>query len=114
MKHCDKSLEPDCLKDFRNGNQNSTWDEFRNHNGGKNYRDLRNTLVRDQGGLCAYCELNLRQENQQVSHFHPKSDNAVRNWALEWSNLWLSCKGGSQTWLDKSLNEYLPPLPGKP
>jgi uncharacterized protein (TIGR02646 family) len=52
--------------------------------------------------------MRLEQNNEQIAHFHPKSDTTGdHNWALDWGNLWLACKGGSQPWLP----DYLPPLP---
>ena len=63
------------------------------------------------GWLSAYCELNLDPDNEQVAHFHPKSDTTTyHNWALAWMNLWLACKGGSQTWMTEPYR-YCPPLP---
>ncbi len=112
MKRCKKSSpEPPCLATFRNTNSSATWNEFRGHDAGECYNNLRSGLIQDQGGLCAYCEINPRDQNQQIAHFHPKSDTGgSTNWALNWSNLWLACKGGSQTWMVDSA-EHLPPLP---
>lgn len=113
MKRCRKPPEgPACLEDFRKANPTATWDEFRNHNGGDNYASLRAELADGQGNLCAYCENRLREENRQVAHFHPKSDSSEEtNWALDWQNLWLACKGGTQSWMKGDPAEYLPPLP---
>lgn len=112
MKCCIKSaVEPGCLSAFRRNNPHATWEEFRDDDAGRSYRTIRARLLKDQGGICAYCEINLREVNQQIAHFHPKSDLAGQtNWALKWSNLWLSCKGGSQTWMNDH-DEYSPPLP---
>jgi uncharacterized protein (TIGR02646 family) len=112
VKCCIKSaLEPECLSAFRRNNSLGTWEELRDDNAGRSYKTMRASLTEDQGGICAYCEIDFREENKQIAHFHPKSDlSGAINWALKWSNLWLSCKGGSQTWM-KNHDEYLPPLP---
>lgn len=112
MKKCVKSQpEPVCLSGFRQTNPAGTWDEFRDHQQGRAYQTVRGIMSKDQGGLCAYCEIHLEHDNELIAHFHPKSDNTgSRNWALEWTNLWLSCKGGSQTWMSAP-HHYLPPLP---
>jgi len=103
--------EPDCLAAYRTANPAATWDEFRDHNTGACYIVVRDALDRDQGGLCGYCEIDPEGDNQQVAHFHPKSDRTSgKNWDLHWPNLWLACKGGSQTWMTQREN-YLPPLP---
>lgn len=110
MKRCIKSQDaPQCLSDFKQNNPTGTWDQFRDQN--NKYLEVRDSLYRDQGGLCAYCELKLIPDNQQVAHFHPKSDkSSTHNWALDWTNLWLACKGGSQNWMT-DVSCYLPPLP---
>ena len=112
MKRCKKpENEPECLTSFRNLNPEAEWNEFRNHDVQQCYQDLRNILSENQVKLCAYCETKLRKVNQQIAHFHPKSDlSGPTNWALKWSNLWLACKGGSQAWMNDTA-EYLPPLP---
>ncbi|MGC8492633.1 MAG: retron system putative HNH endonuclease [Syntrophobacteraceae bacterium] len=111
VKHVKKSTpEPEELKSYRTTSPTNAWEQFRNDSRAS-FESLRAILRRDQGDLCAYCEMHLNENNQQVAHFHPKSDTAgSRNWALEWGNLWLACKGGSQSWMS-SEEHYLPPLP---
>ena len=112
VKKCIKSQpEPACLSNFRAANRSGTWEQFRDHDHTA-YQTIRHVTRRDQGGLCAYCEIKLVEENEQIAHFHPKSDiGGSHNWALDWVNLWLACKGGSQTWLSANPHHYLPPLP---
>jgi len=111
MKKCIKSQsEPSCLASFRTANSEGTWDQFRDQDR-EGYSSIRDVTRNDQGGLCAYCEIRLDQDNEQIAHFHPKSDtSAPHNWALDWTNLWLACKGGSQTWMANP-HHHLPPLP---
>lgn len=111
MKRCAKSQpEPECLARFRTTNGTGTWEQLRAQEP-ECYTRIRDITRRDQSGLCAYCELNLDLDNEQVAHFHPKSDMMPQhNWALTWTNLWLACKGGSQTWMT-DLDRYCPPLP---
>jgi uncharacterized protein (TIGR02646 family) len=112
VKHVDKSIpEPEGLRNYRISNPASTWEQFISEKRDC-YKTLRKQLREDQSGLCAYCELCLIPENEQIAHFHPKSDTASpQNWALEWNNLWLACKGGSQRWMSGTEHHYLPPLP---
>ncbi len=111
MKRCPKSQPgPECLTTFRETNPTSTWDQFRDHDP-DGYRTIRNVTRRDQSGLCAYCEIKPDLNNEQIAHFHPKSDTSTsHNWALDWLNLWSACKGGSQAWMSEP-HQYLPPLP---
>ena len=107
MKRCLKSdPEPDCLTTFRNAQPQGTWDEFRDT---QCYQTVRATTRLDQGGLCAYCERLVAENDQQIAHFHPKSDlNGPVNWALHWPNLWFACSGGDQAFLQNP-DAYLPP-----
>ncbi|HEY5867733.1 MAG TPA: retron system putative HNH endonuclease [Candidatus Tectomicrobia bacterium] len=111
MKRCAKSQPaPACLSHFRTMHGAATWEQFREQEP-ECYTQIRDITRRDQGGLCAYCELKLDSDNEQVAHFHPKSDMLTQhNWALTWTNLWLACKGGSQTWMTNP-DRYCPPLP---
>ena len=111
MKHCYKTPEePTAIATFRTEHPNANWDMFKDE--GQIYKDTVEQLRKDQRGLCAFCEMELDQTNRQVAHFHPKSDRSdpVQNWALVWSNLWLCCKGGTQT-STRDPEKYLPPLP---
>jgi uncharacterized protein (TIGR02646 family) len=69
------------------------------HGGQASYADCRKTAVADQGGLCAYCEIDIRDNDPlkcRVEHFHPKSDTSTtHNWALDWNNLLAACNGGT-------------------
>lgn len=96
MKKINKSLPPNPLTVFVNTNPNATWDDFRN-NARQSYDDLKQQMLAEQGGLCAYCEKKLSDDitQQRIEHFHNKSDiNAQHNWALDWNNVLLVCLGG--------------------
>jgi uncharacterized protein (TIGR02646 family) len=101
VKKITKSDEPDGLKVFREANPQGLWDDFDEGNV-VSYDQLRKTLLDDQHGLCAYCEINLilnLDENYprdfRVEHFHPKEDKATaKNWGLDWQNLLAVCHGG--------------------
>ena len=109
MKRVPKSVpEPPCLQDFRTTHPGGSWDEFRDSDC---YHVIREATRRDQGRLCAYCERLLPGDDEQIGHFHPKSDESLprKNWALEWTNLWLACRGGDQVRTNDP-GAYLPPV----
>lgn len=108
MKKCFKSgTEPECLTSYRDAHPQGIWDEFRGNR--TCYQIVREAARRDQGGLCAYCERLLPNNDQQVAHFHPKSDHGGGvNWALHWPNLWFACCGGDQA-TRTNPDSYLPP-----
>ncbi|MBF0461305.1 MAG: TIGR02646 family protein [Magnetococcales bacterium] len=112
MKHGNKAASgPACLVDFRADNPDATWNHFREEQR-TCYEVVRDSVLSDQSGLCAYCEILLQEDNRQVAHFHPKSDTTTsHNWSLDWENLWLACKGGTQIHHHSDPDHYLPPLP---
>jgi len=101
MKNIVKGAEPNALKQYVTAHPNNSWKQFT----GKEPRRsaVQQQLVSDQGGICAYCEIDLKpaagntQADLRVEHFHPKSDKATgHNWHLDWQNLLAVCHGGSQ------------------
>lgn len=53
-------------------------------------------LRENQGNLCAFCEVSLKEGNRQIEHFVPKSmTTADHDWTINFSNYTLSCKGNT-------------------
>ena len=74
-----------------------SWDEFRSHDSGRAYRELRNVLTRGQHGLCAYCEIGLATHECQVEHVLPQSDPVVGTARqLDITNMLACCLGGTK------------------
>nr|CAA6805702.1 MAG: TIGR02646 family protein [uncultured Thiotrichaceae bacterium] len=102
MKKVLKCAEPTVLLTYRQNNPTNIWRQFRRNKA--RYDEVKGDLIRDQGGLCAYCEIDLKQAPQasdkddfRVEHFHPKSDQTTGyNWHLDWNNLLGCCHGGSE------------------
>ena len=108
MKHCRKEQdESQCLTAFRAANPSAEWErDFKKGSGEGRacYETLRARLRQAQTGLCAYCEVGLTPGNEQIAHFHPKSDHSSdHNWALDWDNLWIACLGGTRL-ADRQMN----------
>lgn len=102
MKRVLKGDEPVTLTTYRNAAPLSSWEQMKTdpHNGGQQaYADCRRDGIQDQKGLCAYCEIDIRDNNPlkcRVEHFHPKSDTITsHNWALDWQNMLTVCNGGN-------------------
>ncbi len=102
MKRVSRQPEPIQLTDYRNTSPASTWEQMRVdaiHNGQTAYEESRKKLIADQGGICAFCEIDIRDNDPlkcRIEHFHPKSDvTPAHNWALDWNNLFAVCAGGS-------------------
>ena len=101
MKKVRKGAEPATLADYRQANPKDTWGNFGQDPDRK--RPVSKQIAIDQGGLCAYCEIDLRfgyrngRPDFHVEHFHPQSGRAgAWNWGLDWDNLLGCCHGGSQ------------------
>lgn len=72
------------------------WNEFRSHNSGESYRELRDALTQNQHGLCAYCELEIRGWRRQIEHVIPQSDDELgKAKALNIANMVACCMGGT-------------------
>lgn len=102
VKRVLKGSAPANLQTFRQARPQAGWEALRSdpHHGGQTaYDDIRKQTHQDQGGLCAYCEIDIRDNDplkSLIEHFHPKSDRSGDvNWALDWSNMLAVCKGGS-------------------
>jgi uncharacterized protein (TIGR02646 family) len=73
------------------------WNVFKNEEY-QAYNKLIQALIDIQHGLCAYCEINLVENDYQIEHFHPKSDISHKtDWMFEITNLFAACKGDTQT-----------------
>ncbi|MNZ32654.1 hypothetical protein D3C78_499860 [compost metagenome] len=101
MKNIVKGAEPEELARYAANKPGNTWEQFT----GRSPRRIavQQQLLSDQGGLCAYCEIDLKAADEhaladlRVEHFHPKSDcSTAHNWHLDWQNLLAVCHGGSQ------------------
>jgi len=99
-----KGVEPPTLKSYRQAKPNAEWEEMKNDplfNGQGAYQDCRSRSIDDQKGLCAFCEIDIRDNSPlkcRVEHFHPKSDHTIaNNWALDWQNMLAVCSGGTRS-----------------
>ena len=75
----------------------ATWRGYRGHQAGRHrYRELIESLVHLQHGLCGYCEINLLKKDRQVEHVVPISD-PIRGsaLALKAANMIACCLGGA-------------------
>ena len=115
MKHVLKGAEPPTLAFYAQAAPKSSWEQMRDDpyfQGQQAYQDCRSACITDQKGLCAYCEIDIRDNDPlkcRIEHFHPKSDQTTaHNWALDWQNMLAVCNGGSIEYLTAS-GFYLPP-----
>ena len=86
------------LGEYLDSVDNANWEEFRSHDAGASLRELRDTLIRNQHGLCAYCEVEIKEGSRQIEHVVPRSDEAVgKQRALDIRNILVCCLGRTKT-----------------
>lgn len=103
MKKVDKSHPaPNGLTKYLASNTLDNWDQFRG-NAQDAFEEVKAQIIRDQGGLCAYCEIDtcisvngVGLDDFRVEHVHPKGMVGSHNYTLDWANLLGVCHGGSQ------------------
>lgn len=107
MKNCLKTPAPPLLEQYHAENPDAKWDQFKDECQ-EGYRQVQEQLKKDQGNLCCYCEIDMKQGNGigkddfRVEHFHPKAnkkDTTDDNWALDWQNMLGCCLGGSERYV---------------
>lgn len=112
MKNIVKGQEPALLASYVQANPTNIWTQCSKN---PTRREAIQTEIRlNQGGLCAYCEIDLKPADTQggladfrVEHFHPKSDTSTaHNWHLDWQNLLGCCHGGSQSGVTDSADRF--------
>jgi uncharacterized protein (TIGR02646 family) len=92
MKRVLKSTEPPELEKYkqRYSSQFRKWKDLKKNT--ETYNAVRNTLVKDQKGLCAYCEITLNEKNRSVEHFIPCNQSTKENnYDLDCSNMLAIC-----------------------
>ena len=101
------TIEPEALKRYRLRFPEETWEHFRRR-ARHGYQEVKQQILKDQHGLCAYCEISIKLAEQEgevddfrVVHFFPKNANQEHghNYHLDWRNLLGVCHGGSQPYV---------------
>jgi len=117
MKKICKSSEPQELSQYRNSHPQDDWNHFKRSGCNQRYKAVANRLKSDQGGLCAYCEIDLKNRSTtadhndfRVEHFIPKSKSTPQqNYHLDWSNLLGVCHGGSERYVVDAIDRFTSP-----
>jgi len=74
------------------------WKVSANHDWQPTYEDLscttkkevKHSLMKEQGYICCYCERRLTDDVSHIEHFNPQSNNAVN--PLDYANMLCSCQ----------------------
>ena len=93
MKHIQKGKEPEFFRKWKEGESqdwNPDWAAF--DGTGEVKRNLMEHLIEEQGGICCYCNRELRDNDFHIEHFRPKERNRYPELALDYDNLLISCQ----------------------
>ena len=89
MKHIVKNQNTpgfDKWKASVNENWQPTYDGLRD----PEKKEVKDSLMKEQGKICCYCERRLTDEDSHIEHFNPRSNNAVN--PLDYANMLCSCQ----------------------
>lgn len=92
MKWIDKGPEPAALQQYRLSTPDATYEGF------SDKQAIREALVKEQGGLCAYCMQRIRAElpsKRATDIEHYRSQDQFLELQLAYNNMLGVCKGGS-------------------
>lgn len=112
MKHIIKQAEPES---FENWKEKPNVDFVKLGKKRKVKKQLRTSLMVEQGYICCYCERALIEGDCHIEHFRPKDQNKFPELQLEYSNLICSCQANlekgaprhcgnsKENWFDENL-----------
>lgn len=92
MKYIQKNDPPESLEKYKQTEGASFKDLDKNHTSIK--REIKNSLIAEQGGICCYCGTWIDRTNSMIEHFKPKDEDLFPELQLEYTNLLASCLGG--------------------
>lgn len=58
---------------------------------------VKKALIRDQKGICCYCERKLVESDSHIEHIVPQSTEAGKNLSVDYNNLLCSCMNAMET-----------------
>lgn len=122
MKKILKGNEPYGLLKYKNTYPDDGWKKgFTRNAGAEANHEVKSALISDQGGICAYCEIDLKDgrgfalNDFRVEHFYPENPqpedrrNDDINYALFWPNLLGCCTGGNTKYVVDAHRRYTNP-----
>jgi uncharacterized protein (TIGR02646 family) len=123
LKKIIKLEEPEILEKYREMYPDDDWKSGFYANSGKDgIKCVRDGLLREQGGLCVYCEIDLKlgegiaNNDFRVEHFYPDNPpkniqrrNDGINYSLHWKNLFGCCHGGDVSSVIEKSQRYTKP-----
>lgn len=95
MKKITKGKEPSSLISYRSSIPVGDMEKSNIYDDYKENGILRKQLLEEQGFVCCYCLSRISVRNSKIEHF--KAQSIYRSKQIEYSNLFVACKGGEGT-----------------
>jgi len=88
VKYIKKSHEPSEFSEWK-AQKNENWEPSYGILGGVEKQALKQSLMKEQGFLCCYCENRIDENDSHIEHIRPQK--AFPEYSLEYENLLCSC-----------------------
>ena len=91
MRYIKKQKTPQEFLEWKaqvNEDWQPSWDDLKNPE--KNI--VRQSLLKEQGHICCYCQRRIDLNNSHIEHFKPKDENYYPELSLEYTNFLASCQ----------------------
>jgi len=89
MKHIVKDQDTPGFDEW-NARANDDWQPTYEDLSGTIKEEVKNSLMKEQGYICCYCERRLTDDDSHIEHFNPRSNNAAN--PLDYTNMLCSCQ----------------------
>ena len=89
MKHIVKDQNTPDFDEWK-ASANDDWQPTYEDLSGATKKEVKNSLMKEQGYICCYCECRLNDDGSHIEHFNPRSNNDVN--PLDYANILCSCQ----------------------
>ena len=91
MKHIVKNQNTPAFDEWK-ASANENWQPTYGRGGlrGAEKKEVKDSLMKEQGYICCYCERQLTDDDSHIEHFNPQSNNVVD--PLDYTNMLCSCQ----------------------
>ncbi|MGP8336867.1 MAG: retron system putative HNH endonuclease [Methanosarcinaceae archaeon] len=94
MKHIGKDKNTPLFDKWK-ALANNDWQPIYEDLRGTEKKEVKDSLMKEQGKICCYCECRLTDDDSHIEHFNPQSNDA--GVALDYTNMLCSCQGKLKT-----------------
>ena len=89
MKHIVKDQNTPDFDKWK-ASANDDWQPTYEDLSGTIKEEVKNSLIKEQGYICCYCERRLTDDGSHIEHFNPRSNNVLN--PLDYTNMLCSCQ----------------------